>query len=143
MWASGRYKKMCETAEEVQRKRPTEWDYRDESFCNKGDWRDGPLKDLRMESFTDEYIWVPDKISLERVFFEYPRSPKGRKWNRKRFREWKKEKPGLVDNVRTAFHNDERSNAMTLIFVMQELAGTLKDWDFERDEWMDRTNPRT
>jgi len=138
---SGLFKKMCKTAELIQRKwEPEEWD----SYCEKGDCDDGFVKDVHLNMISKEdlkknYIWLPKHYEIrERLFPMFAGGAvKIIESIEKQFSEFIKDN---IEQVQSHFSEkpDNIMNVLAVLFVME--CRSPKVWNFDTEEWTKTQN---
>jgi hypothetical protein len=136
---SALYKKMCGTAKEVQDVWPKyseDWN----SYCRKGDYRDGITEELHTEGITEEEkraifsenAWIPQSHELRERFFRCFGLDSIAKQVNKRYSEYL-DKVRPEELLKHPFDHFELMDVITLMFIMEDYFN--KVWNFEKDEW--------
>ena len=134
---SGLFKKMCETAELIQREwEPKDWD----SYCERGDLEDGFVEDVNLnmiskDELKENYIWLPKNYEIrERLFPKFAGGAvKIIELIEKQFSEFIEDK---VEQIKTHFSEkpDNIMDVLAVLFVMEYRSR--KAWNFDTGEWV-------
>ena len=109
--------------------------YRRENYADQDLFELKPIKGLSEDEKAkqiEEYVWIPTYVDLRDIFFGQ------RKFEAREFKNWQERNPELKEKVNKEFPAADRKNALTLLYVMEEIAK--KAWDWDNESWvkMDR-----
>ncbi len=137
---SALYKKMCDTAKEIQDVWPKyaeEWN----CYCRKGDYKDGIAEELHLEGLKEEEkqaiyrenAWIPQSHELrDRFFCRYGLCSLAKDVSA-RFSEYLI-KSRNDELMKYPFDQFELMNVVMLMFIMENYH--VKIWDFAKGEWV-------
>ncbi len=141
---SGLYKKMCETADRIQREwEPQQWD----NYCEHGDRHNGLTKFVQEEKISKEkadelranYVWLPKEYEIiERLLPKFARgAAKLIELIKEQYSEFIY---NHVEIVKSQFSEKPVNimDVLAVLFFMEYKAH--KVWNFDSEEWVDTQN---